>query len=272
MEKETLEKGIFNRAQLLMGDDFMARLHSCRVIVFGVGGVGSWCVEGLVRSGFRHITIVDSDCVSISNVNRQLMATTETVGRVKVEALRDHLLTLNPSADITCIQDIYCESTHEQFALHTYDYIIDCIDSLEHKALLIRRACETDAVFFSSMGAALKLDPTRIHVAEFWKVQGCPLARALRQRFKRQKLFPRHKFQCVYSDELLPNRGHDNGLEAMLNAAMSHGVKDGKEELRSHDWTDSKAQVNGSLCHITAIFGLTIAGLVMKDVESRLRD
>ena len=151
-----IEQGIFARSELLLGRSVMDVMATKRVILFGVGGVGSWCAECLIRTGVRKLTIVDSDRICVSNVNRQLMATTETVGQVKVEALKQRLLSINPSAEITALQKIYSAETADEFHIETYDYIIDAIDSLENKALLIRNACETDAVFFSSMGAALK--------------------------------------------------------------------------------------------------------------------
>ena len=225
-----------------MGDEAMSRIAGKRVIIFGVGGVGSWCAESLVRSGIRRLTIVDSDRVCTTNINRQLMATTKTVGQVKVDVLKERLLTINPAAEITALQQIFTAETAESFQLDTYDYIIDAIDSLKDKALLILMATKTKAGFFSSMGAALKLDPTRIRSAEFWKVTGDPLARALRNRFKRDKVFPKRKFQCVYSDELLENK------------------------------SSSKAHVNGSLVHITAVFGFMLAGMVIQDVVRHTRD
>lgn len=190
-----IEQGIFARSELLLGRSVMDVMATKRVILFGVGGVGSWCAECLIRTGVRKLTIVDSDRICVSNVNRQLMATTETVGQVKVDALKQRLLSINPSAEITALQKIYSAETADEFHIETYDYIIDAIDSLENKALLIRNACETDAVFFSSMGAALKMDPTKIAVAEFWKVKGCPLGAALRRKFKKQHLFPKKKFK-----------------------------------------------------------------------------
>lgn len=226
------EQEIFQRSELLLGAEAMGRIAEKRVIVFGVGGVGSWCAESLVRSGIRHLTIVDSDSVCASNINRQLMATTETIGRVKVDVLKDRLLTINPAAEITAIHEFFTADTAESFHLDTYDYIIDAIDSLKDKTLLILMACQTEAQFFSSMGAALKLDPTRIKVDEFWKIQGDPLARVLRKRFKREGQYPARKFQCVYSDELIEPQG------------------EGK----------------GSLVHITAIFGFMLAGLVIQDI------
>ena len=247
----------------------MERLNSIKVIIFGVGGVGSWCAESLVRSGISHLTVVDSDRVCITNINRQLMATVKTVGQVKVEALKERLLTINPMAEIDARQQIFSEETADSFCLDSYDYIIDAIDSLKDKRLLIEMACNTKAVFFSSMGAALKMDPTRIKVAEFWKVEGCPLARALRQRFKRLKRKPARKFLCVYSDELLENKGHNAscGTEKCMCPKAKNGP--GDAALLNHEWCSSKAQINGSLMHITAIFGMTIAGLIVKDAAGR---
>ena len=225
------EQEIFQRSELLLGAETMSRIAEKRVIVFGVGGVGSWCAESLVRSGIRHLTIVDSDVVCVSNINRQLMATTETVGLVKVDVLKERLLTINPSAEITAIHEFFTAETADSFHLDSYDYIIDAIDSLKDKAQLILLACQTEATLFSSMGAALKLDPTRIKTAEFWKIQGDPLARVLRKRFKSEGQYPSRKFLCVYSDELVEPQG------------------EGK----------------GSLVHITAIFGHMLAGLVIQD-------
>ena len=261
-----IEQAIFRRTELLLGNEAVDRIAQQRVIIFGVGGVGSWCAESLVRSGIRQLTIVDSDRVCITNINRQLMATTETVGQVKVEALKERLLSINPSAEIVALQKIFTEETAHEFQIETYDYIIDAIDSLKDKALLIELACQTKAKFFSSMGAALKLDPTKIQVAEFWKVKGDPLARALRNRFKKQKRFPKRKFQCVFSDELLQNRGHNAtcGTEQCMCPKAKNGP--GDPTLLNHEWCSSKAQINGTLAHITAIFGFMLAGLVIKDI------
>ena len=260
-----IETAVFNRARLLLGDDAMDRLSKIRVIIFGVGGVGSWCAESLVRSGVGRLTIVDSDRVCITNINRQLMANLSTVGKVKVDALKEHLLLINPRAEIEAVQKIYCEDTADEFQIETYDYIIDCIDSLKDKALLIERATRTKANFFSSMGAALKLDPLKVRVAEFWNVKGCPLARALRNRFKRQKRFPGRKFLCVYSDELLENKGRNSscGTDRCMCPKSEHAP--GDDTLANHEWCSSKAQINGSLMHITSMFGVILGGLVVED-------
>lgn len=263
-----IETAIFNRTRLLVGDETMDAIASKRVMIFGVGGVGSWAAEALVRSGVRHLTIVDSDRVCITNVNRQLMATTSTIGMVKVEALKERLLSINPSAEITALQEIFCEETAGSFRMDEYDYVLDCIDSLKDKALLINMATRLPGHFFSSMGAALKMDPTRVQVAEFWKVKGCPLARALRQRFKRRKEFPAKKFLCVFSDELLENKGQASacGTDRCMCPKVAPVEAD---PLANHEWCSSKAQINGSLMHITAIFGMVLAGLVLKDIDTR---
>lgn len=236
---------IFNRARLLLGSEGMERIASKRVLLFGVGGVGSWCAESLVRTGIVHLTLVDADCVNITNVNRQLMATTQTVGRVKVEALRERLLEINPDAEITPIQKLFTAENAAEFQLDNYDYIVDCIDSLKDKTALIELATHTGAKFFSSMGAALKIDPTRIRVAEFWDVHGDPLARAIRKKFRKEGRETGKPFLCVFSEELLENRGEP---------------QDPANEIVR------KACVNGSLAHITAIFGHTLAGLVLQDI------
>lgn len=264
MTQPTLEQQIFHRSRLLMGDAPLQRLHDIRVILFGVGGVGSWCAESLVRSGVKHLTIVDSDRVNISNVNRQLMATTQTVGKVKVEVLKERLLSINPEAEITAIQDIYNAENSESFRLNEYDVIIDAIDSLAEKAHLLLTASRTDALLYSSMGAALKMDPTRIQVAEFMKVRGCPLGRALRKKMKHQKVRPAKKFLCVYSDEVLPNLGEADvdGYEPTI--AESTTTQEGREDLLSHNWNERKAQINGTMSHITAMFGFMLAGLIVQ--------
>ena len=233
---------IFQREALLLGTDTLAAIASRRVIIFGVGGVGSWCAESLVRSGIHHLTIVDSDVVCASNINRQLVATTKTIGQPKVEVLRERLLDINPAVHITALQAIYNADTSPSFQLDTYDYIIAAIDSLNDQAHLILTATGTPATLFSSMGAALKMNPEKIRVAEFWKVKGCPLAAALRRKFKHEKTFPSKKFKAVYSEERLQNKG-----------------------------PQTEPRANGTICHATAIFGFTLAGLVMQDIVEKAK-
>ncbi len=231
-----MNDSIFQRTEILLGQECMEHLSRVKIIVFGVGGVGSWCIESLVRSGIKNITIVDSDIICESNINRQLHATTQTIGLSKTETIKKRLLEINPDANIVALDMRYSEETSASFNLDEYDYIIDAIDSFSCKIHLIQTATSTKATFFSSMGAAFKMDPSRIKTAEFWKTYGCPLASALRKKLRKDGM-PRKKFTCVFSDELLPNQ------------------------------VDSNA--NGTVMHITASFGLTIAGLVIKDIYKK---
>ncbi len=245
-----MNQEIFNRTELLLGNDAMESICQKNVIIFGVGGVGSWCAECLVREGIMHLTLVDSDVVCITNCNRQLMATSKTIGQAKVEALRNRLLEINPDANIITMQKRYSEENKDEFEWETYDYVIDAIDSLKDKISLILQVTKSGIKLFSSMGAALRLDPSMVKVSEFWKIKGDPLAAAMRSSMRRHKLFPERKFLCVHSEEQpLPNLG-----KAFQDDSQSFG----------------KVQTNGSLAHITAIFGMTLAGLVVQDIVKSL--
>lgn len=222
---------MFTRTLEAIGPDAFRRLQESRVILFGVGGVGGWCAEALVRSGVQHLTIVDFDVVSTSNLNRQLVALSDNIGTSKVQSLRARLLAINPQATITAIDQKYEPSTAHLFSLNDYDYIIDAIDSLDCKVHLILNATASTATFFSSMGAARKWDAGAAQVAEFWKVVGCPLARALRTRMRKDKTLPAKKFLCVYSPELSAS--------------------------------------SGSLAHVVGTFGFRLADLVIRDILSK---
>jgi len=201
----------FERTIQLLGQQAFERLQNTRVILFGVGGVGGWCAEALVRTGLGHLTIVDFDKVSPSNINRQVVATSENIGQSKVEEMRKRLITICPEADIVAIDKRYSAETAADFDLSQYDYIIDAIDSVDDKMLLIYNAtCNLSPVtchLISSMGAARKTDISQIRVSEFWKVEGCPLARALRTKMKKSGLLPQRKFQCVWSPEISSDSG-----------------------------------------------------------------
>lgn len=198
---------MFTRTIQLLGDESFAALQRARVILFGVGGVGGWCAEALLRTGIGHLTLVDFDRVDTTNLNRQLVATHENIGQSKVLEMQKRLLQIYPKADIQIIDQQYNNETADSFDLTQYDIVIDAIDMVECKALLLYRATHAGCQVFSSMGAGRKTDPQKIHTAEFWKVQGCPLARALRTRIKKEKLLPSAKIQCVYSEEISGEQG-----------------------------------------------------------------
>jgi tRNA A37 threonylcarbamoyladenosine dehydratase len=263
-------KGIFQRTGLLLGERRMELMAQKRVIIFGIGGVGSWCAESLIRSGIQHLTIVDSDRICATNINRQLHATTSTVGQVKTDALKKRLLDINPHAEINDMQMIYNQDNSYLFKLAEYDFIIDAIDSLSNKINLIREATRTNATFVSSMGASLKIDPSRIKTAEFWKVNGCPLASAIRKRIKRGDL-PAKPFMCVYSDEVLSNCGSEIPINKETVPDNDETMSPGNPDLINHDWSTQKAVINGTMAHITAIFGFTLAGLVIQKIYGEIK-
>ena len=254
------ERDLQGRTELLLGRNNLLKLQAAKVIIFGVGGVGSWCAEGLVRSGIKNITIVDSDSICVSNCNRQLMATTKTIGQVKVDALRQRLLDINPNANIVALQKIYEPQSADDFHLESFDFIVDAIDSLKNKADLILRATalQSPTILVSSMGAALRRNPFMIRMAEFGDVKGDPLARALRKKFKYLKASPSKKFVCVYSEET-----------PMQNVAHVSDCDAPQSPQQLEQWSASKAQTNGSLCHITASFGMALAGIILNKIIDR---
>jgi tRNA A37 threonylcarbamoyladenosine dehydratase len=254
----------FNRLSLITGKDGLDALQKIRVIVFGVGGVGSWTAEALIRSGIGHLTLVDSDLVCVTNINRQIQATTETIGHPKVDALRERLLAINPKAEVIAVEKVYDRTTADTFELEDYDYIIDAIDSFSCKLDLIAHALKTNATLFSSLGAACKLDPTRIKVDSIWDTRGCRLGRQLRNRLRKRNI--RSKFLCVYSDELIPGQ-EANTMGCGTENCVCPKAKDADgNTVDAHEWCSSKQQINGSAAHITGIFGFYLCGLVIQDV------
>lgn len=196
-----------SRTTQLLGEAVVRRLGQVRVLLVGVGGVGGWCAEALIRSGIQHLTIVDFDTVSTSNINRQIVATEANVGRSKVEEMRQRLLDIHPQADIVAIDERVVPGEAWRERIGNYDYIIDAIDDVDAKAWLMYEGSLTQATVFSSMGAGRKLDTEQIQIAEFWKVHGCPLARALRNRMKKEHRIPAKKIRCVYSPEISAEAG-----------------------------------------------------------------
>lgn len=230
----------WSRTRKLLGDAHTAALARRRVLIVGTGGVGGWCAEALVRSGIRQLTLVDSDRVAVSNVNRQVMALPATVGELKVEALKRLLLAINPEADIAAYAVRYTPETPAEapFDFSHYDVVVDAIDSVDCKAALIRAALAVPTVtLYSSMGAARRVDPFRLRHTPFSKVAGDGLARALRQRFKKEGAFPCRPFTCVWSEE----------------------------PPRESPPDDPDPRAFGSLMPVTASFGLALASLVLAD-------
>ena len=231
----------FSRSEALLGAEGLDRLRNVRVIIFGVGGVGSWCAEALIRTGLTHLTIVDGDVVQPSNVNRQLPATRETIGRPKVEVLKERLLTINPDAEIVAVHQYLTPalsqgegetSESSDFRFEEYDYVIDAIDDVPAKTDLIISATRARGVkVFCSMGAALRFDPTAVTTGELMSIKGDALAKAVRARMKKIGLHPYKKVRCVYSTEQA-----------------------------------QRCETRGALMQVTAVFGCTLASLIIRDL------
>ena len=212
----------------------MEALRTKRVIIFGVGGVGSYAAEALIRTGLTHLIIVDGDTVQPSNLNRQLPATRATIGMTKVEALKARLLEINPEAEIEALPIMANGDWLKANDLTGYDYIIDAIDSVNDKTDLIINATRAHVKIFSSMGAALRFDPTLVTTGELMSIKGDALATAVRARMKKMDMHPYKKVRCVYSTEQA-----------------------------------QRCETRGSLMQVTAVFGLTLASLVIKDITNR---
>jgi tRNA A37 threonylcarbamoyladenosine dehydratase len=246
---------------MLVGKPAMDRLAAAKVAVFGVGGVGSWAAEALVRSGIEQITLVDSDVVCSTNVNRQLQATALNIGKSKVEELKKRLMEINPGARIEARHMAYTARTCDQFDMTSFDYVLDAIDSLQNKVLLIESCLDAGVMIYSCMGAGAKLDPTQVKAGPLSRTRMCPLAKMVRKRLGKKCVSK--EFLCVYSEE--PPR--DPELETFCGTgkcACSHPPSLPDDD--NPDWCARKTRVNGAVVHVTAVFGLTLAGLVIQDL------
>jgi tRNA threonylcarbamoyladenosine dehydratase len=256
-----------HRLQLLTGPAPLKRLSETGVILFGLGGVGSWCAEALVRSGIGRITIVDSDVVCVTNINRQVEATAQSVGRPKTSELGKRLREIRPDADILELQEIFNRHTADRFDLARYDYVLDAIDSLSSKVELIVRASEAGARVYTALGASSKLDPMRIKVASLWDSYNCPLGKLVRKRLRRRGF--RGEVTCIYSDEEQRLFPEENVCGTGACMCPKRAACAGGQEGDAHEWCSTKKQINGSAVHITGIFGFMLAGLVIQDVVKR---
>ena len=244
----------FSRTELLLGAAAMKKLADSRVAVFGIGGVGSFTVEALARAGVGGLTLVDDDCICLTNLNRQLHATTRTVGRVKVEVMRERVQEINPQAAVTTIQKFYLPENAEDFFAEKYDYVVDAIDTVSAKIDLIVRAQAKGIPVISCMGAGNKLDPTRFEVADIYKTSMCPLAKVMRRELKKRGV---KKLKVVYSTEKPTRPLDDMSVSCRTNCICPPGA--------AHKCTERR-DIPGSVAFVPSVVGLIIAGEVVKDL------
>ena len=224
------------RTTLLIGGERVKRLRQARVAVFGIGGVGGYVVEALARSGVGKLDLIDKDVVSASNINRQIIALTSTIGRPKVEVMRERIADINPNCEVRCYQTFYLPETADNFDFTQYDYVVDAVDTVTAKITLIMEAKEKKIPVISCMGAGNKLDPTAFRVTDIYKTSVCPLAKVMRRELKKRGVLD---LKVVYSEEIPQNSGlfDENGK-----------------------------QIPGSIAFVPSVAGLILASEVIRDL------
>lgn len=240
----------FERQVLVIGEAATDRLQKSSVAVFGIGGVGSYTVEALARAGVGHLSLIDADVVSLSNINRQLIALTSTIGRSKVEVMRDRVLDIWPDADVETHQVFYSEENAEKFDLSKYSYIVDAIDSVSSKILLIERAKLQGVPIISCMGAGNKLDPSRFEISDIYQTIVCPLAKVMRRELRKRGI---SSLKVVYSKEV-PIR-YDDPCSEIESC-----------ECEDTNTPANRKRVPGSVSFVPSVAGLIIAGEVIREI------
>ena len=245
----------FSRTQLLLGAEAMEKLKGARVAVFGIGGVGGYVCEGLVRSGVGAFDLVDDDKVCLTNLNRQIIATRKTVGKYKVDVMRERILEINPDCDVCVHKCFYLPETAAEFNFSDYDYVVDAVDTVTAKVTLVLEAQKAGVPIISCMGAGNKLDPSRFRVADIYKTQGCPLARVMRTALRKRGV---KKLKVVYSDEIPTRPIEDMSISCRSHCICPPGAK--------HKCTERR-DIPGSTAFVPSVAGLIIAGEVVKDLS-----
>jgi len=244
----------FSRTELLIGEEALKKLKNCKVAVFGIGGVGSYAVEGLVRAGVGKLVLIDDDCICLTNINRQLHATQKTVGRPKVEVMKERILDINPEAEVETHQRFYLPGNSEELIKADYDYIIDAVDTVTAKINLVINAQKLKIPIISCMGAGNKLDPTKFEVADIYSTSVCPLAKVMRKELRQREIL---SLKVVYSREI-PIKP----VETELSSCSSECICP-KGSTRT---CLVRHQIPGSISFVPSVAGLIIAGEVIKDL------
>ena len=238
----------FSRTRLLLGADAVELLHSKKVAVFGIGGVGGYVCEALVRSGIGAFDLIDDDKVCLTNLNRQIIATRSTIGKYKVDVMRDRMLDINPDAKIEIHRCFFLPENADEFPFSEYDYIVDAVDTVTAKIELIMRAQKENIPIISAMGAGNKLDPGRLKIADIYDTEICPLARVMRRELKKRNV---KSLKVVYSDE------------KPISPIEDPDCSETKEEQGEHT---KRRSTPGSTAYVPAVAGLLIAGEIVKDL------
>lgn len=244
----------FSRTELLFGKEAMDKLQNSRVAVFGIGGVGGYVCEALVRSGVYHFDLIDDDQVCLTNLNRQIIATRKTVGQYKVDVMRERILEINPDADVSVHKCFFLPENADDFPFEEYDYVVDAVDTVTAKIELVMKAQEKGVPIISSMGAGNKLDPSAFKVADIYKTRVDPLARVMRREMKKRGV---KKLKVVYSEEDPKQPIEDMAVSCRNHCICPPGAQ--------HKCTERR-DIPGSTAFVPSVAGLIIAGEVIKDL------
>lgn len=238
----------FSRTELLLGKAAMIKLKNTRIAIFGVGGVGGYVCEALARSGVGCFDLIDNDKVSLTNINRQIIAACSTIGRDKVEVMKERILDINPDAAVTMYKSFFLPENADEFPFAEYDYIVDAVDTVTAKIELVMKAEENNIPIISSMGAGNKLDASQFRVADIYQTKVCPLAKVMRHELKKRNI---KKLKVVYSEE----------VPVQLSA-----VEEADQRLSVEEPFVGKRAIPGSIAFVPSVAGLLIAGEVIKDL------
>ena len=244
----------FSRTELLLGHDNMEKLKNARVAVFGIGGVGGFTVEALARSGVGTLDLIDDDRVCLTNINRQIIATRKTIGQYKVDVAKERILDINPDAVVNTYKTFFMPDTADTFDFSVYDYVVDAIDTVTGKIMLVEAAQKAGTPIISSMGAGNKLDPTAFEVADIYKTSVCPLAKVMRRELKKRGI---RKLKVVYSKEKALTPIDDTATSCRSHCICPPG---------SARTCTQRRQIPGSTAFVPSVVGLIIAGEVIKDL------
>lgn len=247
----------FSRTQLLLGEESMDRLKNTRIAVFGVGGVGGFVCEALVRSGVGAFDLIDDDKVCLTNLNRQIIATRKTVGKYKAEVMRDRMIEINPEVDVRIHKRFFLPENADEFPFSEYDYVVDAVDTVTAKIELVMKCQKEGIPIISSMGAGNKLEASAFKVADIYKTKMCPLAKVMRRELKKRGV---KKLKVVYSEEKPTRPIEDMSISCRTNCICPPGAE--------HKCTERR-DIPGSVAFVPSVAGLIIAGEVVKDLTGR---
>lgn len=247
----------FSRTELLFGKEAMDKLAGSKVAVFGIGGVGGYVCEALVRSGVGAFDLIDDDKVCLTNLNRQIIATRSTVGKYKTDVMRDRMLDINPNVEVEVHKCFFLPENADDFPWNSYDYVVDAVDTVTAKIALVMKCKEKNIPIISSMGAGNKLDGSQFKVADIYKTKVCPLAKVMRRELKKRGV---KKLKVVYSEEIPTRPIEDMAISCRNNCICPPGAE--------HKCTERR-DIPGSVAFVPSVAGLIIAGEVAKDLIRR---